>query len=86
MLRIFPSNVLRVTGSSYKEGKRTEYIMIPEGPSAQIVGFQGPKNRSRYGFWDLKRNDIWVLGPSGDTNRSVASGRPATGNHIMAAC
>ena len=27
---------------------------FPKGPSAQIVGFQGPKNHSVYGFGDLK--------------------------------
>ena len=37
----------------------------PQGPSTQIVGFQGPKNNSGHGFWDLKpyclgTRTLWV--------------------------
>ena len=56
----------------------------PKGPSAQIIGFQGPKTHSEYGFGDLKPYYLgtrthWVkkirgLGsePRGPSSRAVS--------------
>ena len=40
------------------------WVYAPKGPSAQIVGFQGPKTIQSMDF-GIKDPAIWVLGPSG---------------------
>ena len=48
-------------------------VPIPQGPSTQIVGFQGPKTIHSMDF-GTSNLTIWVLGPSGySTNIQVKS-------------